>query len=198
MDKLAYLLRLKRSAPVLRQGHPILRTTCVGVKPSEITTPGSACAIAIKDLKSVFDSPYHTVIGLSAPQVGHPLRIIAYKISDPKTIKEKKVTASPLTFLINPTLEILEHKSKWQAEYESCESMPHYNCIVRRPGKVKVDALNVKGEKVSFTAEGFLAKVLHHEVDHLDGITLVDRALEKTLRHDQHIDVYENYPSNTK
>ncbi|KAI9349549.1 peptide deformylase [Obelidium mucronatum] len=129
------------------------------------------------------------------PQVGHPLRIIAYKIGDAQTIKAKKATASPLTFLINPTLEILERESKWEAEYESCESMPHYNCLVKRPSKVLVEALDVKGEKIRFTADGFLAKVLHHEVDHLDGITLVDRALPKTLRHDQYIELFENYPS---
>ncbi|KAJ3062215.1 hypothetical protein HDU98_001897 [Podochytrium sp. JEL0797] len=130
----------------------------------------------------------------STSQVGHPLRILGYKISDSQTIKDKHISASPLTFLINPSLEILERESKWSMEYESCESLPHYNCIVKRPGKVKVKGLNTQGNPIDFVAEGFLAKVLHHEMDHLDGITLVDRMEMKTLRHDQYIDVFENYP----
>ncbi|ORY30714.1 peptide deformylase [Rhizoclosmatium globosum] len=139
-------------------------------------------------MKSVFDSPYHSIIGRPS------LRIIGYKIGK-ESLNQTKLPPTPLTFLINPTLTPLDRESKWTHEYESCESLPHYNCIVKRPGKVEMKALNLDGAEVQFTVEGFLAKVLHHEMDHLEGVSLVDRMVPGTLRHDQYIDVYENYPA---
>ncbi|KAJ3226442.1 Neuraminidase [Chytriomyces hyalinus] len=183
MDRLLYLMRMKKAAPVLRQGHPILRVPVQKVDPKDILASSGPTHAAVQAMRSVFASPYHSVIGLSAPQVGHSLSIIAYRNN------------TPLTFLFNPVLAPLQPQSKWAAQYESCESLPHYNCIVRRPDRVRVTALDTDANEVSFEASGFLARVIHHECDHLEGITLADRMVEKTLRHDQYIDVFENYPS---
>ncbi|KAJ3351002.1 Peptide deformylase 1A, chloroplastic/mitochondrial [Entophlyctis luteolus] len=54
--------------------------------------------------------------------------------------------------------------------------------------QVRVEAIGENGEDIRFDANGYLARVLHHEMDHLDGITLVERMVPHTLRHDQYID----------
>ncbi|KAI8612867.1 peptide deformylase [Chytriomyces sp. MP71] len=187
LEKALYFLRIKRAASVLRQGHPLLRSPTVEVQQHEMKS--AKVTDAVKAIRSVFESPYHTVCGLSAPQIGSPLSIIAYRIKN-----VSGVPPIPLTFLINPKLTVTEREAKWTLEYESCESLPSYNAIVRRPTRVRVDALNLEGEKVGFEASGYLAKVLHHECDHLEGKTLLERMEKGTLRHDQYIDVYENYP----
>ncbi|KAI9105491.1 peptide deformylase [Phlyctochytrium arcticum] len=189
---------LKRPPSVLRAGHPSLRITAEPVKLNELGS--QRLNRVINDMRAVFGSPYVPVIGLAAPQVGHPLRIIAYRVEDDKLLKEHRMQPVPLTFLINPELVIL-NKDKasmadskhWSSEYESCESVPNYNALVRRAKKVQIDAFDLKGEKVAFKAEGLLARILQHEVDHLNGTLYTDHMDCKSLRHDKYIDKYEVY-----
>ena len=79
----------------------------------------------------------------------------------------------PLCF-INP--EII-HSEGEQAEYEGCMSVypDHIHEKVKRAQRVTVKALNEKGETIEFTAEGYMAKCLQHEIDHLNGLTYLDR-----------------------
>lgn len=79
----------------------------------------------------------------------------------------------PLCF-INP--EIV-HSEGEQAEYEGCMSVypDHIHEKVKRAERVTVKALNEKGEAIEFTAEGYMAKCLQHEIDHLNGLTYLDR-----------------------
>jgi peptide deformylase len=142
-------------------------------------------------MTSVFDSPFHPIVGLAAPQVGHSLRIIAYKLTDRTFLKEKGIPSQiPLTFLVNPSIKVTDD-SKWVSEYESCESLPNYNTLVKRQSKVIVTGLDSEGKDVKFRAAGFLARLIQHEVDHLDGITLVDRMEPKSLRHDNYVGRFE-------
>ena len=76
--------------------------------------------------------------------------------------------------LINPTLTVLDDEHQL-GMYEGCLSMPGLRGYVERPAKVKIEALNEKGEPVAFELEGYSAIVMQHEYDHLDGILYVDR-----------------------
>lgn len=67
----------------------------------------------------------------------------------------------------------------------SCESIPNYNALVKRAGRVKVDALDLEGNKVTVNAAGFLARLLQHEMDHLEGLMYVDKMDTKSFRHDK-------------
>jgi peptide deformylase len=146
----------------------------------------------VQDIKSVFESPFHSVVGLAAPQVGHPLRVIGYQIHDKSLMKEKKVKEPvPLTFLVNPVLQVLERETKWAADTEACESVPHYHVVVKRPSRVHVKAWDLNGKDVSFEAEGYLARVLHHECDHLDGMTMIDRMERQTLCNDKYLGEFQ-------
>jgi peptide deformylase len=103
--------------------------------------------------------------GLAANQIGLDLRLAVIKIN--------REDEPPLSIvIINPELA---EKSGSMYEEEGCLSFPGLFARVRRAAKVKVRALNEKGLPIEINAEGLFAKALQHEMDHLDGITFVDR-----------------------
>jgi peptide deformylase len=112
-------------------------------------------------------------VGLAAPQVGKSIRLITLDESGPK---ERK---SPMV-LINP--EFVEQAGVKESE-ESCLSLPTFSCKVKRFETVTVRGLDRKGETIEIKAEGLLAIILQHEIDHLEGKTLVDHAsrLKRTM-----------------
>lgn len=102
-------------------------------------------------------------VGLAAPQVGILKRVIVIDVGN-----------GPIA-LINP--EILETEGQYLDE-EGCLSIPGKQGKVLRPEKVKVKALNEKGEEFILEGEGLLARALCHEIDHLDGVLFIDRIVE--------------------
>lgn len=110
-------------------------------------------------------------VGLAAVQVGILKRIIVIDIYDEKT---------PIVKLINPV--ILKQKGEREVE-EGCLSFPNKFAKVKRPVEVMVEGLNENGEKVKIKAVELLAQALCHEIDHLNGITFVDRMEPGTLEY---------------
>ncbi|GKX66255.1 peptide deformylase [Inconstantimicrobium mannanitabidum] len=115
-------------------------------------------------IKDMADTMYEAEgIGIAAPQVGVLKRIFVIDINDETGLK----------VFINP--EIIEASGK-QEDVEGCLSVPERNAVVERPEKIKVRAMNEKGEEFELEAEGLLARAICHENDHLDGILFVDKA----------------------
>jgi len=112
-------------------------------------------------------------VGLAAPQVGHSIRLITLDETGPKERQKPMV-------LVNP--EFFECTGEKESE-ESCLSLPTFSCKVKRYECVTVRGQNEKGEDVEIQAEGLLAIILQHEIDHLEGKTLVDHAsrLKRTM-----------------
>ena len=106
-------------------------------------------------------------VGLAANQVGENLQVF---VIDKKLAEENKV---PVAF-INP--EISEYSREKDEIEEGCLSLPDYFVTVPRSKKIKIKALDENGKKVRFKAKGFLARVLQHETDHLNGLLIKDRA----------------------
>lgn len=109
-------------------------------------------------------------VGLAAVQVGVLKRVIVidtYEEEDPKVY-----------VFINP--EIIEEKGEREVD-EGCLSFPNKFAKVIRPEKVKIRALNREGKEIKLTATGLLAQAICHEVDHLEGVVLVDRMIPGTL-----------------
>lgn len=102
-------------------------------------------------------------VGLAAPQVGVLKRVVVIDVGN-----------GPIN-LINP--EIIETEGEYIDE-EGCLSIPGRQGKVARPKRVKVNALNEKGEEIIVEGEGLLARALCHEIDHLDGILFVDKLVE--------------------
>lgn len=110
-------------------------------------------------------------VGLAAPQVDAPISLIVLDLST----DEAKVNP---VILANPVL-VESSKDLWGYE-EGCLSVPEIRDIVRRPAFVTVQAMDLSGKSVTIEkAQGLLARVLQHEIDHLNGIFFVDRLTEE-------------------
>ena len=103
-------------------------------------------------------------VGLAAPQVGVPLRLIVIDVTPVNQPKN-------LMVLINPEIVTSEGECTWE---EGCLSVPDFNEEVKRKKKVVVRCQNLEGETVEIEGNDLLSVVLQHEIDHLDGILFVD------------------------
>jgi len=135
-------------------GDPVLRRVA---EPVPAVTPELKTIIA-----DMVDSMWHQVgIGLAAPQVGISLRIVV--------MDDGKGGASAL---INP---VITDRGGAVREEEGCLSLPGIFADVERSKWVRVSAQDEAGQPVSFEAQGLRAKVIQHEIDHLDGVLFIDR-----------------------
>lgn len=107
-------------------------------------------------------------VGLAAPQVGLLMRFFVVELPEDEETGEPAETY----MLFNP--EIIKGRGE-QIGYEGCLSIPGYVGEVARQQRVTVQGLNDKGKAVRITAEGYLARVFQHEIDHLDGILFTER-----------------------
>lgn len=105
-------------------------------------------------------------VGLAAPQLGESVRVI---IAD---------AGEGLHAIINP--KILS-KSNKQTFLEGCLSLPGVEAPVERAETITVTGLNRCGQKIKIEAQGFLATILQHEIDHLDGFVFIDRVKDPSL-----------------
>lgn len=105
-------------------------------------------------------------IGLSAPQIGVLKRVM---IAEYKSEKDPV----PRTVLINP--EIIWTSKKEELDEEGCLSFPNIYGIVRRPEKIRYKALDENGQPIEKKATGLLARIIQHEIDHLNGVLFPDR-----------------------
>jgi peptide deformylase len=103
-------------------------------------------------------------VGLAAPQVGISKRII---------VVETDLDNQRILVLVNP--EIIEKSKDRDKEEEGCLSFPGIFLEIKRSKKIKVKGLDINGKKIELVAEGLLARVFQHEIDHLDGILFFDR-----------------------
>jgi peptide deformylase len=139
---------------VRRYGDPILRQKAAAI---EAVTPEITPMV-----EDMIETMFHQVgIGLAAPQVGIPLRLIV--------MDDGKRGARAL---LNPV--IVEQRGSARAE-EGCLSLPGIFAEVQRSDWVRLEALDADGAPVSLEAGGLQARVILHEVDHLDGILFIDR-----------------------
>lgn len=99
-------------------------------------------------------------VGLAAPQIGVPLRVIVIKLPGEETIA-----------LVNP--QIVKRSGECEVT-EGCLSIPGYRGDIKRSAKVTAKGLDRHGREVRVKGEGFLAEALEHEIDHLNGVLYVD------------------------
>jgi len=126
----------------------------------------------IRLLDNMIDTMYeYNGVGLAAPQIGVSRRVVVFDVGE-----------GPVE-LINP--EIIEQEGE-QLGLEGCLSIPDTQGQVRRANRVVVGALNRKGEIFRLQGVGLTARVIQHEIDHLDGILFIDRA-ESLLRNNGRI-----------
>ena len=109
--------------------------------------------------------------GLAAPQIGVPLRVVIFGVE--KNPRYPNAEPVPFTVLINPEIDILDQNT--EAGWEGCLSVPGMRGKVERFHKIRYGGFDINGTRIDRTVEGFHARVVQHEVDHLDGILYPQR-----------------------
>lgn len=142
--------------------------------------------------RDMADTMYHVPgLGLAANQVGKLIRMIVLDIVYPYAEPSEK-KRNPV-FILNPRITLQEGSCSRE---EGCLSVPEFGLEVKRADCVQVVGIDLDGNPVTMDAEGLLARVLQHEIDHLDGTTILDHAsalkrnlyrrrLKKKQRNDQ-------------
>ena len=124
------------------------------------------------ELRAYLDDMLHTMyeapgVGLAAVQVANPIRAIVMDI----TTREEDEPKNPIC-MINP--EIIELGPEPRLHEEGCLSIPEVYAEVERPGSARVAYIDRDGKQAEMLCEGFLATVVQHEIDHLDGKLFID------------------------
>uniref|UniRef100_A0A1B6HI47 Peptide deformylase n=2 Tax=Homalodisca liturata TaxID=320908 RepID=A0A1B6HI47_9HEMI len=130
--------------------------------------------IDIKILETKFDNEKNCA-GLAAPQIGISKRFIVFKVDKEGGIPQ----AFPKTVWINPTYKKASEET--EIAYEQCFSVSGVTAPVKRYKRIHFTATDVNGSLVQGTAEGFAARVIQHETDHLEGILFIDLVARKKI-----------------
>jgi len=143
---------------VVKYGNPVLHSPSAPVK----TIDGETARLVDDMVATMYAAPG---IGLAAPQIGVPLRVIVIDLS----VGEDK---GQLITLVNP--EFVEKEGE-QRQEEGCLSVPGYAGSPMRPARVTVRGLDLDGKEKIYEATELLARAFCHEIDHIDGLLFVDR-----------------------
>jgi peptide deformylase len=144
--------------PIVKYGHPVLHKASEPVKDLD----GALAALVDDMVETMYAAPG---IGLAAPQIAVPLRVIVIDLS----VGEDK---SQLIKLVNP--EFVEREGE-QCHEEGCLSVPGYGGSPVRPARVVVKGLDLDGKERVYEGKDLLARAFCHEIDHIDGLVFVDR-----------------------
>ncbi|UTI63133.1 peptide deformylase [Paraconexibacter antarcticus] len=163
---------------VRKWGDPVLKTRAL-----EVSRFDDALRTQTEAMGQLMDDALG--VGLAATQVGLLQRLFVYRV----------VQGAPLNVLVNPVIEWSSKDEEWLEE--GCLSLPAIHVDVERPVHVRVSAQDEWGEPLSIEASGLEARVIQHELDHLDGVLILDRtprgqrkeamrALREALADDEH------------
>lgn len=148
-------------------GEPILVKQCNKV---DIKNINEEILDIIEDLKSTLE--FGTGLGIAAPQIGVDKRIIVVGAKK-ENIKYNDAEEIPITAMINPTWKKLTEDT--DVQYEGCISIPSIRGKVKRYKNIELTYYNEDGEKIVKQINGFFARLVQHECDHLDGIVFLDK-----------------------
>ena len=156
---------------IARMGHPVLR-----VRAHEVVDPRGPQVLKLVDdmLETMIDADGR---GLAATQVHVPLRVVIFQV--PPDDDEDEEKNGPLTILVNPSIEKLTKEVEY--DWEACLSVPELIGLVPRCPKIRYHGTTPDGVKVDCIAEGFHARVVQHECDHLDGFLYPQRMDDMSL-----------------
>jgi peptide deformylase len=153
--------------PIVKIGQPVLRAKTRDLSPREAVSPAikSFAARMVKTMR------HSRGVGLAANQVGDSRRILVMECRGNPRYPNRP--SFPLRTYFNA--RIVKYSKKKIRDWEGCLSIPGYRGLVPRSDKVTFEAIGPKGKRVRRTLKGFEARVLQHEVDHLNGFFYIDR-----------------------
>nr|XP_005592437.2 conserved oligomeric Golgi complex subunit 8 isoform X2 [Macaca fascicularis] len=125
-------------------------------------------------------------VGLSAPQLGVPLQVLALELPEalcrecpPRQRALRQMEPFPLRVFVNPSLRVLD--SRLVTFPEGCESVAGFLACVPRFQAVQISGLDPNGEQVAWQASGWAARIIQHEMDHLQGCLFIDKMDSRTF-----------------
>lgn len=157
---------------IIQIGNPVIRRKSRKLTDKEIKS--NKIKIIIKNL--VDSMKYYNLIGISAPQINHNVRVLVTEIRKTKNRKVKELDS--LKVFIN--LQIIFSSKEKVSGYEGCGSVADANLfgLVNRPRSIKIKAQDINGKWFELKASGLLARVIQHEYDHLYGILFIDKVTD--------------------
>ena len=167
---------------IVQAGDPVLRRVARELSIEEIRDPATQRLI-LEMRDTMREAPG---VGLAAPQIGESIQlaVIEDRANYIADISDEQLAArqrSPVDFhvIINPKLTIIGESSI--EFFEGCLSVEGFAAVVRRGTSVRVECLNERGEPITINAQGWYARILQHEIDHLNGTLYIDRMLSRTF-----------------
>ncbi len=148
--------------PILKMGTPSLFAPSVPWPADKFDSPELHALIA--DMKDSMAAALGA--GLAAPQIGENVRVVIFEVADNPRYPDREQI--PFTVLINPVITPLGAET--EPGWEGCLSVPGMRGVVERPASVRYTGFDEKGQAIDRTVDGFHARVVQHECDHLDGI----------------------------
>jgi peptide deformylase len=167
---------------IVEVGDPVLREVARPLTPQEIRSAQIAALIELMR-ETMRDAPG---VGLAAPQIGEPLQLAViedrsdyHQAASAEDLETRGRAPVPFHVIINPRLELVDPGPAVFAE--GCLSVPGFMAEVPRASSVRVEALDHRGQPVTIEAEGWYARILQHEIDHLQGTLYLDRMDTRTF-----------------
>jgi len=167
---------------IVQAGDPVLRQQSRALTKKEISSASIQYLIELMR-NTMREAPG---VGLAAPQIGQSLQLAVIEdrpeyIADHSTeeLALYQRAIIPFHVIINPKLSFVGNSSA--QFFEGCLSVEGFQAVVNRALKVRVECLNERGEEVTINAQGWYARILQHEIDHLNGTLYVDRMKTRTL-----------------
>jgi peptide deformylase len=170
-------MRLK----IVQAGEAVLRQRARELSPDEIRSA---------EIRQLIDWMRETMrdapgVGLAAPQVGLPLRLAVIEDSAefqksiaPERLAERRRRPVPFHVIVNPLLSLAGPRAEF---FEGCLSVAGFSAIVSRSLEARVECLDENGEPKTIGAEGWYARILQHEIDHLEGTLYLDRMYSRSF-----------------
>jgi len=149
--------------------NPILRKKSAEINKKDIT---SAIRELLFDMEKIMLA--NGGVGLAAPQIGKNIRIIVINAAEAAKTAEKPIDSPSTVYMLNPTITKKSFARKWGEE--GCLSVPNVFGQVRRHKKITCRYFDLTGKENKLNADGLLARVIQHEIDHLDGTLFIDKA----------------------
>lgn len=168
-------MRLEDDPDVLIMGHPLLFEGQAQISLDQLDTEEFQ-----HNLKVLRNSQIASVgIGIAAPQIGWPVRVLSLGISEENRRRYPMAPDIDYAYWINPQITDISKETCWT--WEGCLSVPGIRAWIERPSRITVCGYNEKGERMEETLDGFHARVMQHEIDHLDGFLFPTRVDDKSL-----------------
>lgn len=175
---------------IVEVGDPVLR------HPARLLTVEEILSPEIQTLIGVMRETMRAApgVGLAAPQIGRSIQLVVIEDMDqsrltPEQIRERERYPVPFHVVINPRLTI-EEGARTTEFFEGCLSCCEFLGVVPRAESVTVKCLNERAEEVTIHAKGWYARILQHEIDHLNGTLYLDRVVLRTLTTGENYDAF--------